>query len=83
VRQREEIDLVILDLIMPGMDGGQTFERIREIAPQLAVLLSSGYAVNGKATDILARGADGFIQKPFNLNELSEKVRTVLENKKC
>ena len=48
-----QIDLVILDLIMPGMDGGKTFDRIREIHPKMPVLLSSGYAINGKTTDII------------------------------
>ncbi len=75
----DAIDLVILDLIMPGMDGGRVFDEVRKINPRLPVILSSGYAINGQATDILARGCDGFIQKPFNINELSQKVRDVLD----
>jgi len=74
-----EIDLVIIDMIMPGMDGGQTFDRIMEIQPNLPVILSSGYAINGKANEILQRGCDGFIQKPFNISELSRKIREVLD----
>jgi two-component system cell cycle sensor histidine kinase/response regulator CckA len=74
-----EIDLVIIDLIMPGMDGGKTFDRIRAIHPAMPVILSSGYALNGQATDILKRGCNGFIQKPFNIAALSKKVRKVLE----
>ncbi len=77
-RNRENIDLIILDLIMPGMDGGKTFDRIRDIAPAMPVILSSGYAINGLATEILQRGCNGFIQKPFNASELSQKVRNVL-----
>ncbi|MBI9086922.1 MAG: PAS domain S-box protein [Desulfobacterales bacterium] len=77
-RKGNEIDLVILDLIMPGMDGGQTFDRIMEIRPELPVILASGYAINGKANNIMQRGCNGFIQKPFNLSELSQKVRKVL-----
>ncbi len=77
-----EIDLVILDLIMPGMDGGETFNRIREIKPEIPVMLSSGYSVNGQATKIMQRGCNGFIQKPFNLSELSQKVREVLDEAK-
>jgi PAS domain S-box-containing protein len=73
------IDLVILDMIMPGMDGGKTFDRIREIHPQMPVLLSSGYAVNGQASEILRRGCNGFIQKPFNIAKLSQKIRNILE----
>ena len=73
------IDLVILDMIMPGMDGGKTFDRIREIHPQMPVLLSSGYAVNGQATEILRKGCNGFIQKPFNIANLSQKIRNIVE----
>ncbi len=73
------IDLVLLDMIMPGMDGGKTFDRIRELQPSMPVVLSSGYAINGRATQIMRRGCNGFIQKPFHLTELSEKIRQVLE----
>jgi CheY-like chemotaxis protein len=73
------IDLVLLDLIMPGMDGGQTFDGIRDIQPQMPVLLSSGYAINGQAIEIMKRGCNGFIQKPFNLTQLSKHIRKVLD----
>jgi two-component system cell cycle sensor histidine kinase/response regulator CckA len=78
----DKIDLVILDMIMPGMDGGKTFDRIREIQPALPVILSSGYAINGQATAIMARGCNGFIQKPFNISEFSKKIRTILDEAK-
>lgn len=76
----EAIDLVILDLIMPGMDGGKVFERIRAIRPRIPVILSSGYAINGQATEIMRQGCNGFLQKPFNISELSQKVRQVLDD---
>ena len=80
VRQEgRRIDLVILDLIMPGMDGGATFDRIRELVPELPVIIASGYAMDGKAADILARGGNGFMQKPFTIRELSKKVREVID----
>ncbi len=75
----QALDLVILDLIMPGMDGGETFYRIREVNPFLRVLLSSGYARDGKADTILKKGCNGFIQKPFTLAALSKKVRAILD----
>ena len=78
-RMGGEIDLVLLDLIMPGMDGGKTFDRIREMQPGMRVLLSSGYSINGQADKIMRRGCNGFIQKPFNIAELSEKVRATLD----
>ncbi len=76
----EDVDLVILDMIMPGLDGGKTFDRIREMRPDLKVLLSSGYALRGQAEEIMKRGCDGFIQKPFNIKEFSEKIRGMLDD---
>jgi PAS domain S-box-containing protein len=73
------IHLVILDMIMPEMNGGETFDRMREIDPKVRVLLSSGYSINGDASEILDRGCNGFIQKPFNLIKLSYKVREILD----
>ena len=73
------IDLVILDLIMPGMDGGKTFDRIRELQPNLPVLLASGYALDGQASEIMGRGCNGFMQKPFSAAALSQKIRQVLD----
>lgn len=73
------IDLVILDMIMPQMDGGTTFERIRRLHPALPVLLCSGYSLNGQAQRIMLNGCNGFIQKPFDLVQLSQKLRTILD----
>ncbi len=73
------IDLVILDMIMPGMDGVTTFDRMREIQPAIPVMLSSGYAINDQSDSIMGRGCNGFIQKPFNIFELSIKVRAILD----
>ena len=77
--QGDAIDLVILDMIMPGIGGGETFDRLRTIDPHARVLLSSGYSVDGQATEILQRGCNGFIQKPFDIKKLSQKIRTILE----
>ena len=79
LRMGSGIDLVILDMIMPGMDGGTTFDRIRKIHPRMPVLLSSGYAVDGQSSEILRRGCNGFIQKPFNIAKLSQKIRKIVE----
>ena len=75
-----EIDLVILDMVMPDLSGGETFDQLKAIHPDVRVLLSSGYSINGKATEILNRGCRGFLQKPFNLEALSNKVAAVLED---
>ncbi|MCX5845505.1 MAG: PAS domain S-box protein [Deltaproteobacteria bacterium] len=77
--KRNDINLVILDMIMPGISGGETFDRLREINPEIRVLLSSGYSINGHAQQILDRGCNGFLQKPFHLEKLSRKVREMLD----
>jgi len=73
--------MVILDMIMPVMSGGDTFDRMKNLNPQVKVLLSSGYSINGQATEILDRGCKGFIQKPFKTKELSKKLREILDEK--
>jgi CheY-like chemotaxis protein len=77
-KDQDSIDLVIMDMIMPGMGGSETFDRLRKINPAVKVLLSSGYSINGQATKIIRRGCDGFIQKPYNMNQLAEKVQKIL-----
>jgi len=79
-KNKDKIELVILDMIMPGMGGGETFDRLKTIDPGIKVLLSSGYSIDGQAAQIMARGCKGFIQKPFNLKDLSQKVRSILDN---
>jgi PAS domain S-box-containing protein len=76
--QNHTIDMLILDMVMPNMGGGEVFDQIKRIDPKVKVLLSSGYSVNGQATEILKRGCEGFIQKPFNMEDLSKKIREVL-----
>lgn len=78
-----DFDLIILDLIMPGMDGGATFDIIRKKDPKMPVLLSSGYSIDGAAREIMGRGCNGFIQKPFKLSEFSRKIRMILETGKA
>jgi len=81
-RDHKRIHMVILDMIMPEMGGGKVFDGLREILPDVKVLLSSGYSINGKAAEIMAKGCSGFIQKPFTLRQLADKVREVLDSGK-
>jgi CheY-like chemotaxis protein len=74
LEKRPQIDLVILDMIMSGLSGGETFDRLRQIDPDVKVLLSSGYSLNGQARGILDKGCRGFLHKPFTLEGLSRKV---------
>jgi CheY-like chemotaxis protein len=75
----DAIDLVILDMIMPGLSGAEVFDRIRETNPDLPVILSSGYSLDGQATRIMNKGCNGFIQKPFSLPELSQIIQKTLK----
>ena len=76
-----EIDLVVLDMIMPDMDGHSTFSQMKLIDPDVRVLLSSGYSVDGDATDMMQQGACGFVQKPFRMAELTGKVSEALQRR--
>ena len=77
MQEKESIDMIILDMIMPDMGGGETFDALKKINPDAKVLLASGYSIDGKAGDILKRGCNGFIQKPFDLIQLSQKIREI------
>ncbi|MGA9537929.1 MAG: PAS domain S-box protein [Desulfobacterales bacterium] len=79
-RHRGQIKLVILDMVMPGLSGSDTFDRLKKIDPSVKVLLSSGYSIDGQARQILDRGCNGFIQKPFDLQVFSEKMRHILDD---
>jgi PAS domain S-box-containing protein len=76
------IDIVVLDMIMPGLSGNDTYERLKQINPNVKVLLASGYTMEGQAKEILDSGCNAFIQKPFKIEQLSMMIRTVLE-KEC
>jgi CheY-like chemotaxis protein len=76
---QDKIDMVILDMVMPDMGGGEAYDILKKINPDIKVLLSSGYSINGQAAEILERGCDGFIQKPFNITQLSQKLREIFE----
>ncbi len=78
-KYKHEIDLVILDMIMPNMGGGEAYDTMKENNPKIKVLLSTGYSIRGQATEILERGCNGFIQKPFKIKELSRKIREILD----
>ena len=80
-KNKKRIDMVLLDMVMPDMGGGETYDKLKEINPDVKVLLASGYSMNGTATEIMDRGCSGFIQKPFKIKELSQKLRAILDKK--
>ena len=77
--KKASIDLVLLDMIMPALSGSETFDRLRQIDPSVKVLLCSGYSLDGQAQQIIDKGCQGFVQKPFTIAVISRKLREVLE----
>ena len=76
---RDRIDLVILDMIMPGMGGKELYNTLKKMNPEAKVLLSSGYSIDGEAMEIMESGCNGFLQKPFSPSQLSQKIREILD----
>ncbi len=79
-REKDGIDIVILDMIMPEMSGAEVFKRLREIRRNAPVLLCSGYAINSLASNILESGCNGFLQKPFSIEQISKAIRDILDS---
>jgi len=75
---RDRIDLVVLDLIMPGMGGSLCLQKLLEINPKAKVVIASGYSVNGETKKAAENGAKAFVQKPYDLEQLLHVVREVL-----
>lgn len=75
----QDIDLVILDMVMPNLNGPETFRTLQKINPEVKVLLASGYSINGAAQGLMIEGVLGFIQKPFQYAALSSKVAQIIE----
>jgi two-component system cell cycle sensor histidine kinase/response regulator CckA len=74
----DEVDLVLLDVIMPEMDGAAVFEELNKIRPGVTVVLISGHASAQEMPEILGRGCRGFLQKPFGVIELSQRLTPIL-----
>ncbi len=79
-KRHDTIDLVILDVVMPDMGGEETPARLRGIKPSVLVTLSSGYSLDRQVTKIMQQGCKSFIQKPFTINVLSQKLREALDS---
>ncbi|HOI75682.1 MAG TPA: PAS domain S-box protein [Syntrophales bacterium] len=78
MEKRDRIDLVILDMILPGISGAQVLRMLREIDPGVRVVLSSGYGLQGEVQKVMESGCRGFIQKPYSMKELSLSVQRAL-----
>ncbi|MCG6945707.1 MAG: response regulator [Deltaproteobacteria bacterium] len=78
--QQAQIDLVILDLIMPEMGGRKCLEELIKMDPQARVLIASGYALDGPAIEAIKTGARGHISKPYDIKEMLRVIRAVLDH---
>ena len=79
-RQKDVIDLVIQDMVMPGINGAGVFKALKAINPNVKVILASGYVLNEQITAVMEQGCRAFMSKPFRLEDLSAKVREVLDS---
>jgi CheY-like chemotaxis protein len=77
-KNMDKVSLVILDMQMPGMDGCEVYDRLKMIQPNIKTLLVSGCIQESSIEQLSTRSFDGFIQKPFNVRELSEKIKMIL-----
>jgi CheY-like chemotaxis protein len=78
-QHKDRIDLIILDILMPGMNGRETYKRLKAIDPKVRVLIASGFAIDDTVRNLLEDGANGFLPKPFTLQELSTKVQRAIK----
>lgn len=78
--KKDSIDLVLLDLVMPDMGGEAVFHKIRKIKPDIKVMFASGHYVSDQAQTLLQTGSSDFLQKPFNIRQLSTKIRYLLDD---
>jgi CheY-like chemotaxis protein len=75
---RDNIDLVMLDMIMPGMGGAETFTELKKINPDVPVIIISGYSLPDEVGELLSQGCEGFLQKPFLIPDLLQKIGQVI-----
>ncbi len=77
--KKEEINLVILDMIMPEMNGLETFLELKKLNSDIKVLLSTGYSIDEKAQEMLRQGCKGYILKLYSVIDFSHKLREILK----
>ncbi len=78
--EKERISLILLDLIMPVMDGKKCLEEILQVESNAKVIIASGYSEHGPANGVMAARAKGFVQKPYNMRQLFTMIREILDN---
>jgi len=78
-KNKTNVAIVVIDMIMPGMNGRELFDQLRAIQPTLKVLVSTGYSIKGAVSDLMIRGCKGYIQKPFSIRGLAKEIRRILD----
>jgi CheY-like chemotaxis protein len=81
-KRTQDIAAVVLDMVMPEMDGGEVFRRLRAVNPDVKVVVSTGCEQASEVDELLQQGAMGFVQKPFRITELADAVNEAVEGKK-
>ena len=79
--RRDAIDIVILDVMMPVMSGNEAFEELKKINPDIRVAVSSGYGEDPRIDEMFAKGARGFIQKPYTMETLAKEISRIMMKK--
>ena len=80
ILKENEVAFVILDMLMPGMNGYEIYHQLKKIQPEVKILLASGYTGDHSEKRVESIGFDGYLQKPFNLKQLSEKIENIWAN---
>jgi CheY-like chemotaxis protein len=80
ILKENKVDFVILDMRMPGMNGYEIYHQLKKIQPKVKILVASGYTGDQSEKRLESIGFDGFIQKPFNLKQLSVKIEDIWAN---
>ena len=82
-KKKNEVDLVLMDYIMPGMGGKQCIEKLSEIDPDVKVIVASGYSIDGLTRGVLEEKTKGIVKKPYDIAQMLTAVREALDNNKA
>lgn len=77
-KKKNDINIVVLDMIMPGMDGLEVFMALKKLNPDIKVLISTGYAIDENVQEMLRQGCQGYLLKPYSVVDFSHKLRDIL-----
>ena len=78
-KNKTNVAIVVIDMIMPGMNGRELFDQLRAIEPTLKALVSTGYSIEGAVSDLMIQGCKGYLQKPFSIRVLAKEIRRILD----